>query len=374
MSEVDQSAPLLQPARPKKKDCEPCGVGAPLYMATFSDMAILLMAFFVLLLSMTEIDLKTWQQITGQIRLAFGTQSINLDFVIPTARSMTIDDFSPNEAAREVTLDVRQRMETEGELIVRNTETYQNQFDIEREFLILQASLESEIERGEVIVKIQDEQLVVEVPETSQSAGKGEDQSEDRSGIVSQQLISASAKVAQIQSEITRDINVFATRESSIESNEDSTAKLLNRLQALRENLRTEIENDLLEAEMRDDAIYITVDGDDSFASGSAELRPNFVVLLGEIGRSIAGLTDSIAIEGHTDNIPIAFRDRFQSNWDLSAARASSVATTLMSQPGLGDMQYEVLGFADTVPVASNNTVQGRSQNRRIEIKMSDFN
>ena len=98
-------------------------------MATFSDMAILLMAFFVLLLSMTEIDLKTWQKITGQIRLAFGTQSINLDLTIPTARSMIIDDFSPNEAAREITLDVRQRMETEGELIVRNTETYQNQFD-----------------------------------------------------------------------------------------------------------------------------------------------------------------------------------------------------------------------------------------------------
>ncbi|MFL2838095.1 MAG: flagellar motor protein [Gammaproteobacteria bacterium TMED163] len=374
MSEADQSAPLLQPARPKKTDCEPCTVGAPLYMATFSDMAILLMAFFVLLLSMTEIDLKTWQKITGQIRLAFGTQSINLDLTIPTARSMIIDDFSPNEAAREITLDVRQRMETEGELIVRNTETYQNQFDIEREFLILEASLESEIERGEVIVKIQDEQLVVEVPETSRSAGSGEGQSEDRSGIINQQLINVSAKVAQIQSEITRDINVFAIRESSIESNEDSTAKLLNKLQALRENLRTEVENDLLEVEMRDDAIYITVDGDDSFASGSAELRPNFVVLLGEIGRSIAGLTDSIAIEGHTDNIPIAFRDRFQSNWDLSAARASSVATTLMSQPSLEDIQYEVLGFADTVPVASNDTAQGRSQNRRIEIKMSDFN
>jgi len=374
MSEADQSAPLPQPARLKKNDCEPCTVGAPLYMATFSDMAILLMAFFVLLLSMTEIDLKTWQKITGQIRLAFGTQSINLDLTIPTARSMIIDDFSPNEAAREITLDVRQRMETEGELIVRNTETYQNQFDIEREFLILEASLESEIEKGEVIVKIQDERLVVEVPETSQSAGNGEGQSEDRAGIVGQPLINASAKVAQIQSEITRDINVFATRESLIESNEDSTAELLNKLQALRENLRTEIENDLLEAEMRDDAIYITVDGDDSFASGSAELRPNFVVLLGEIGRSIEGLTDSIAIEGHTDNIPIAFRDRFQSNWDLSAARASSVATTLISQPGLEDMQYEVLGFADTVPVASNDTPQGRSQNRRIEIKMSDFN
>jgi chemotaxis protein MotB len=145
-------------------------------------------------------------------------------------------------------------------------------------------------------------------------------------------------------------------------------------LQVIRENLRTEIENDLLEAEMRDDAIYITVDGDDSFSSGSAELRPSFMVLLDEIGRSIAGLNASIAIEGHTDNLPIAFRDRFQSNWDLSAARASSVATSLISQPGLENMQFEVLGFADTVPVASNATAEGRAKNRRIEIKMSDFN
>ncbi|MEC7188655.1 MAG: OmpA family protein [Pseudomonadota bacterium] len=374
MSELEESGPSNQLKHPKKIDCEPCEVGAPLYMATFSDMAILLMAFFVLLLSMTEIDLKTWQRITGQIRLAFGTQSIDLDFTIPTARSVTIDDFSPNEAARAITFDIRQRMETDGRLIIRNTETYNNQFDVEREFLVLQAALESEIERGEVVVKIEDDQLVVEVPLTSRARGGGEEQSNDQSGIVSQQLINASAKVAQIQSEITRNIKVIATRESLIESNEDSTAELLNKLQVIRENLRTEIENDLLEAEMRDDAIYITVDGDDSFSSGSAELRPSFMVLLDEIGRSIAGLNASIAIEGHTDNLPIAFRDRFQSNWDLSAARASSVATSLISQPGLENMQFEVLGFADTVPVASNATAEGRAKNRRIEIKMSDFN
>ena len=71
MSELEHAfAPDNTPPAPrkaKKPDCEPCDVGAPLYMATFSDMAILLMAFFVLLLSMTEIDLRTWQKITGQI-------------------------------------------------------------------------------------------------------------------------------------------------------------------------------------------------------------------------------------------------------------------------------------------------------------------
>ena len=359
--------------RAKKQRCDPCEVGAPLYMATFSDMAILLMAFFVLLLSMTEIDLRTWQKITGQIRLAFGTQSINLDFPIPKAQSMMIDSFSPNEAARNISADVRQRVETEGQLRVRNTETYENQFDIEREFLILEAALESEISRGEVRVRIIDEQLVVEVPNRPTSDGEDSSRSEESSGAVSQQLINASAKVTQIQSEITREINVIATKNTFVESNNNSTSELLNKLQVLRENLKTKIEQELLEVEMRDQAIYIRVDSEDSFTSGSADLRPNFELLLAEIARSIAGMTRSISIEGHTDNMPISFQERFQSNWDLSAARASSVASVLMVQPGLGDVAYEVLGFADTVPIATNETSVGRSQNRRIEIRMTDF-
>ncbi len=362
------------PRKPKVAECEPCPIGAPSYMATFGDMAILLMAFFVLLLSMTQIDLKTWQKITGQIAAAFGTQSINLDFTIPTARAMMVDDFSPNEAAREINLDIRQRIETDGQLIIRNTETFEEQFDVEREFLILQAVLESEITKGEVKVKIDGDNLVVEVPEISGSSGDGSSQSEERSGVVSQQLINVSAKVTQIQSEITRDINVVATNNSFIESNVNRTGELLNKLQVVRENLKTEIDNQSLEVEMRDNAILIRVDSDDSFASGSAELRPNFIVLLSEIAQSIAGLTDSISIEGHTDSMPIAFRERFQSNWDLSAARASSVASVLATEQGLEDIEYQVLGFADTVPLTSNQTSEGRSQNRRIEIKMSDFN
>ena len=377
MSELEHAfAPDDTPPAPrkaKKPDCEPCDVGAPLYMATFSDMAILLMAFFVLLLSMTEIDLRTWQKITGQIRLAFGTQSINLDFPIPKAQSMMIDNFSPNEAARNISSDVRQKMEPEGQLRVRNTETFDNRFDIEREFLILEAALESEISKGEVNVKIIDEQLVVEVPNTTASLGDGSSQSRERSGVVSQQLINASAKVAQIQSEITRDIDVVATKNTFVESNNISTGELLNKLQVLREDLKTEIEQEILEVEMRDDAIYIRVDSEDSFASGSADLRPNFELLLADIARSIAGLTESISIEGHTDNMPISFQERFQSNWDLSAARASSVASVLMAQQGFEDIAVEVLGFADTVPIATNDTSEGRSQNRRIEIRMSDF-
>ena len=72
-----------------------------------------------------------------------------------------------------------------------------------------------------------------------------------------------------------------------------------------------------------------------------------------------------IRIEGHTDNIPIIFSERFISNWDLSAARSSSVAAALIEDSGLKASRLMVAGFADTQPLASNDTEQGRKRNRR---------
>ena len=77
-------------------------------------------------------------------------------------------------------------------------------------------------------------------------------------------------------------------------------------------------------------------------------------------------------IEGHTDNIPVAFSETFNSNWDLSAARAASVASYLTDRSGLASERVEVIGFADTVPLASNDSADGRSRNRRIEIRIPD--
>ncbi|MEL0069956.1 MAG: OmpA family protein, partial [Betaproteobacteria bacterium] len=68
-----------------------------------------------------------------------------------------------------------------------------------------------------------------------------------------------------------------------------------------------------------------------------------------------------------TDNVPIAFSERFDSNWDLSAARAAAVAD-FMIENSIDDSRLTVLGFADTKPVTTNDTPQGRQQNRRIEI------
>ena len=77
-----------------------------------------------------------------------------------------------------------------------------------------------------------------------------------------------------------------------------------------------------------------------------------------------------VIVEGHTDNVPMAFSETFNSNWDLSAARAASVAAYLSVETALSSGRLEVVGFADTVPIDDNSTAAGRSRNRRIEIKI----
>ena len=85
------------------------------------------------------------------------------------------------------------------------------------------------------------------------------------------------------------------------------------------------------------------------------------------MGLTVSDSTGRIRIEGHTDNVPIAFSDRFKSNWDLSAARSASVAA-YMTGAGIEQGRVTVAGFADTRPLEGNDTPAGRAKNRRIEI------
>jgi len=89
---------------------------------------------------------------------------------------------------------------------------------------------------------------------------------------------------------------------------------------------------------------------------------------LTSVGDAISGSLGKVMVAGHTDEVPVGFSERFQSNWDWSAARSASVADYLVGQGYIDPGNVTVTGFADTVPIASNDTAAGRSQNRRIEI------
>ncbi|HEY5996439.1 MAG TPA: OmpA family protein [Candidatus Deferrimicrobiaceae bacterium] len=108
------------------------------------------------------------------------------------------------------------------------------------------------------------------------------------------------------------------------------------------------------------------------FDSGKAEVKPDGKAVLAKVARVLAGVRDKqIRIAGHTDNIQItgALTKKFASNWELSAHRAITVMHALEDR-GIVGVQMAAVAFAETRPVASNDTAEGRAKNRRIEIAL----
>ncbi len=103
------------------------------------------------------------------------------------------------------------------------------------------------------------------------------------------------------------------------------------------------------------------------FASGDARLSSTGLAVLGRLVPVLGSVAQHrIVVEGHTDNVPIQ-TERFPSNWELSTGRAASVVRYLQSQ-GIDPARMRATGFADTRPLASNDTPQGRAQNRHVEV------
>ena len=379
--EVAESSaePFVPPVieRPPESKCPECPKGVPFYLATFSDMAILLMAFFVLILAQVQFDIQNFQKISGSLRQSFGVQTMNLEIKPPTARSLLVETFSPADTVRDLSDNLRQlALNTDSQYLLRNTESFDNKYDIQRELEILRAVFEEEITQGEVSVRIDGETFVVEINSDASSPETNGGQSQRRSGTVRQEVIDAIETVAQVQSEIIREISVFAVSNSQAAAAEAAERERIagERLEQVRTQLQTQQQSGLLEIEREQDEVIIRLASQDSFRSGSADLTQGFSELLEEVARTI-DLADAqeVRVEGHSDNLPIAFSDVFRSNWDLSSARASAVTNLLLADPALADIQFSVVGFADTVPIASNETPEGRAQNRRIDIKLAEF-
>lgn len=102
------------------------------------------------------------------------------------------------------------------------------------------------------------------------------------------------------------------------------------------------------------------------FESGSAELKPIAFVKLMQIAQVIKQLPYPIALEGYTDDMPIS-TSQYPSNWELSAARAASVAR-MLTIFGVEQSRITVTGFGDQYPIADNGTEEGRAKNRRVNM------
>jgi chemotaxis protein MotB len=118
--------------------------------------------------------------------------------------------------------------------------------------------------------------------------------------------------------------------------------------------------------------VYISLEEDLLFASGKYEVNSGGVTALNKLATALATQKDlEILVEGHTDSIPLTGKGPVTDNWDLSVMRATNVVKVLTKNPSLDPLQLTAAGRAEFVPISSNQTVEGRSANRRIEMILS---
>ncbi len=132
----------------------------------------------------------------------------------------------------------------------------------------------------------------------------------------------------------------------------------------LKETLHVVIEEKLVEVINNDYWISLQMNSELLFLSGDSELSKKALPILEKITDVINEMQNAINIEGHTDNIPIS-NIKFRSNWDLSAARASSVVMEF-EQLGISPTRLSAIGYGEFHPVADNVTEEGRFKNRRV--------
>lgn len=256
----------------EETECEECEEGLPEWLATFADLMSLLMCFFVLLLSFSEMDLQKYKQVAGSMKSAFGIQKQVQADAIPRGTSVIKQEFTPGTPEPTVMKIVNQKSIDDSRPELRT--------------------------------------MVDPLP----------------------------VNVSELEELISR-------------------------------TLEEEIEAEVLEVIAYSEGVMIRVRESDAFPSGSAELQSGFMPVLKKLQDLLSDTEGRIIVAGHTDNVPINTLS-YPSNWVLSAARAASVVHYLAETSFTDPSRIEIRAFADTQPIAPNDSTANRAKNRRIEINL----
>jgi chemotaxis protein MotB len=192
----------------------------------------------------------------------------------------------------------------------------------------------------------------------------------------------AKARLQQEQSQLSVDLEEERKRlraeaedkgrlERERAAKEDEIRRLTKTQEELSQSLKDEISKGNIKIQQVRDRLTINMIDRVLFDSGRAEIKPAGLKVLKQVSDVLNKITDKhIRIEGHTDNKPIStkLQDKFKTNWELSATRATTVVRYLIDQGGVAPQALSAAGYADTHPIASNESEEGRSSNRRIEI------
>ena len=372
----------------EEEECPKCPpVGAPAWMATFADMATLLMAFFVLILSFAEFNVPKFKQISGSLKNAFGVQKIVPIVEQPKGTTVLSLNFSPSPSP-SVTQDMTQQTTdvTKPDLEVKQREKDQDGGESEAAEEVVKA-LEDAIARGDIEVEVLGENVVVnftpteakdeELPNLLQETLEAIDKAKKAAGKAEQEVLFGGLEQKLAQLAAAADAAMQSNKSASAESQSEAQEKKESNEKAeiaeddLKVALRQEIGQGLVAVDRQEDKVIITVGAGGAFPSGSAELTDSARKIMEEIAGVNQGGSGEITVSGHTDNVPLIFGSQFRDNWDLAAARASSVVQALEDTGKVPAGRMQAVSFGESQPVETNDTARGRATNRRIEIEIN---
>ncbi len=292
-----------------EEECPKCPPeGLPAWMGTFADLMSLLMCFFVLLLSFSEMDVLKFKQIAGSMKFAFGVQNKIEVKDIPKGTSVIAMEFrpgrpdpSPIDTIQQQTIEMTQQM------------------------------------------------LEFQAGDEDSSGGRQKQRGEQRGGQAQQTATDESSSAEQ-------------------SSDQTQTAELMKKVA---QQLQKQILDGAVELESLGQQLTIRIRENGSFSAGSAFLQPQFQPILRKIGVLLADVPGEIEISGHSDGQHIA-NELYRSNWDLSSQRAVAVAEAMRTAPGFDESRMSVVGKADTDPMVEDATTPAdRARNRRVEININ---
>jgi len=254
------------------------GGGAPAWIVTFADLMSLLLTFFVLLLSFSNMEVTEFKKMAGAMSQSFGLQSFDALSGIIELEGSAVGTTAKNVAP-----------------------------------IALPDQLPTDQVGPDEAEPIEDEKPPAqEVPDKQATASK----------------------------------------------------RTFNDLQTV---MATEIAADVMDLIRAGNTTVVRFPDKVSFPSGSGELKPEFLPVLGKVLAVLDESEGHIVISGHTDDIPIS-TDIHRSNWDLSASRAASVAHFILEHTTISADRITVQGYADSRPLADNDSEDNRAKNRRVEI------
>jgi len=386
-----------------EEECPKCPpAGAPAWMATFADMATLLMAFFVLILSFAEFNVPKFKQISGSLKEAFGVQKVVPVVEQPKGTTVIALEFSPNPSPsisttlRQDTTDLQkpeldlQTKDDEAPDGSEQDKQKDSDFDgnggegaEQLDATELAKQLQKAIDTGEVTVETLGENVVINFPETQTSAEQMQrmisqalealDEARESSGASESEVLFGGIEAELEKLAAKMDAENPQNAEGSGGSSPEQQEKIQNASRTTEEltvALREQIDQGLVAVEQREDSVFITVGSGGAFPSGTADLTDEARRILDRIALASMSPESEITVTGHTDDVPIS-NAQFRDNWDLAAGRAASVVQAI-EQTGLidGD-RLSAVSKGEMAPVGDNATAAGREQNRRIEIEIT---